>query len=131
MDHALEAVLEIFIWVGFAGFFALAVVLIGLWAADGTWLAADAIIDRDGDLPTARWIDADGDANSAELSDADARALDGQDAASIWYRHGWHGRMRLTRRAPGFTVVLLSAGGMLALGVLCVIASWVMYFAQG
>lgn len=127
----LDILLEIFAWVGFVGFVALAAVAVGMWAADGTWLPADAIVDREGERTVVRWYDDDGDANSAVAEPGDAAALAGRDAASIWYRHGWTGRMRLTRRPPGLRRVIWSAAGMLALGVVSVAASVVLYFSRG
>jgi len=131
MDHAIDAMIEIFTWVGLGAFVVLALVAVGVWAADGTWLAAHAIVDRDGDEPVVRWFDADGDANSAPLSAEDAAVLGDVEAASIWYRHGWQGRMRLTRRPPGLRVLAWSAMGMLALGILSLVTGWVLYFARG
>ncbi|EPD85061.1 hypothetical protein HMPREF1529_01674 [Microbacterium sp. oral taxon 186 str. F0373] len=131
MDHAIDALIEIFTWVGFGAFLLLAIAVVIAWAADGTWLPADAIIDRDGEQPVARWFDADGDANSAPLSAADAAVIGDADAASIWYRHGWQGRMRLQRRPAGLRTLTWSAVGMLALGVVSLVAGWVLYFARG
>lgn len=130
MSHVLDILLEVFTWIGFGGALALALVIVIMWAADGSWLEADAIVDREGDETVVRWIDADGDANRAVASPADAATLEGVDAASIWYRHGWQGRMRLTRRPPGMRTVVLSAGGMLALGVVCLVIGWVVYFTR-
>ncbi len=131
MSPAVDILLEVFTWIGFGGAVALAVVIVIMWAADGTWLPADAIVDREGDETVVRWIDADGDANRAVASAADAAELADADAAPIWYRHGWQGRMRLTRRPGGLRTVVLSAGGMLALGVVSLVASWVLYFTRG
>lgn len=132
---AVDVLLEVFTWVGLGGGLVLALVAVVLWAADGTWLAADAIVDTepgpDGDVTVVRWFDADGDANSATVTGADAAALAGRDSATIWYRHGWSGRMRLRRRPPGLRAVPLSAAGLFALGVLCLVAGWVLYFARG
>lgn len=130
MDHAIDAVIEVFTWVGFGGFLLLAILAVVAWAADGTWLPAEAIVDRDGDDPVLRWYDADGDANSALLSDADAATVGEADAASIWYRHGWRGRIRFERRPPGLRPMVWSAAGMLALGVLSLVTGWVLYFLR-
>ncbi len=130
MSHAIDAVIEIFTWVGFGAFALLAIIAVAVWAADGTWLPAEAIVDRDGDEPVVRWYDADGDANSAALSPTDAAAIGNADAAPIWYRHGWRGRARLERRAQGLRVLVWSAGGMLALGVLSLVTGWVLYFLR-
>jgi hypothetical protein len=53
MDHAIDALIEIFTWVGFGGFLVLAIAVVIAWAADGTWLPAEAIIDRDGGDPSS------------------------------------------------------------------------------
>jgi len=131
MDHAIDGLIEIFTWVGFGAFLVLAIAVVVAWAADGTWLPAEAIIDRDGGDPIVRWFDADGDANSAPLSASDAAVIGDADAASIWYRHGWQGRMRLQRRPAGLRALTWSAAGMLALGVVSLVAGWVLYFARG
>ena len=131
MSTTTDLLLEIFTWIGLGGAFALVVAAVVVWAADGSWLPADAFVDRDGDETVVRWFDADGDANSAIASPGDAAGLAGRDEASIWYRHGWQGRMRLTRRAPGLRLVVISAAGMLALAALCQVVAWVLYFAHG
>jgi len=131
MDQAIDALIEIFTWIGFGAFVVLALVAVGVWAADGTWLPARAIVDREGEDPVVRWFDADGDANSAPLTAEDAAALGDADEAPIWYRHGWQGRVRLTRRPPGLRVLVWSALGMLALGIVSLVTGWVLYFVRG
>lgn len=129
MDRVIDALIEVFAWTGFGASAVLGVVCIVLWASDGTWLPARAIVDRDGERPVVRWFDADGDANSAVLSDADARVLGGVDTAAIWYRHGWRGRMRLRRRPAVLRAAGWATAGLFALGVLSLVAGWVRYFA--
>lgn len=124
----LDAVIEIFTWIGFGGAFTLGLVAVILWVGDGSWLPADALVDHEDDGTYVRWFDADGDANNALLGDADAAALAGEDRARIWYRYGWQGRMRLTRRPPGLLGVLWAAAGLLALGVAALVTSWVLIF---
>ena len=131
MSTTVDLLLEIFTWVGFGGAFALAALTVLLWAVDGTWLPAQAIVDREDDATIVRWYDVDGDANSAVATPSDAAALADQDTADIWYRHGWRGRMRLTRRPPMLRVVTIAASGMLALGILCLVGGWALYFARG
>ncbi|MFS0866725.1 hypothetical protein AB3M83_05250 [Microbacterium sp. 179-B 1A2 NHS] len=129
MAGALDAILEIFSWVGFsaAGIFGLMGVV--MWAADGSWLPAQAYLDDDG--VTARWIDADGEVNSARLTDVDAEALAGAERADIWYRHGWRDRMRTTPRPPHLRLLWgLSAGGF-AVGAVSGIVSLVALFVRG
>ncbi|WP_405372407.1 MULTISPECIES: hypothetical protein [unclassified Microbacterium] len=129
MANALDAILEIFSWVGFGAAFAFAIAAVIVWAADGSWLAAEAYLDDDG--TTARWIDADGEVNSARLSDHDVAAFEGKDRADIFYRHGWRDRMRMTAR-PGVLRLLwgLAAGGFV-LGVVTVVWSVVALFTRG
>lgn len=131
MSTTVDLLLEIFTWVGFGGAFALAALTVLLWAVDGTWLSAQAIVDREDDATIVRWYDVDGDANSAVATPSDAAALADRDTADIWYRHGWRGRMRLTRRPPMLRVVTIAASGMLALGILCLVGGWALYFARG
>lgn len=130
-----DVLLEVFTWVGFGGSAVLAVVMAILWAADGTWLPAEAIVDTErgptGEVTVLRWFDADGDANSAVAGPAEASALAGREQADIWYRHGWTGRMRLQRRPPGLRAVTLAAAGLFALGVLCLVSGWVVFFLRG
>jgi len=131
MSTPVDLVLEIFTWVGLGGAFALLVCTVVVWAVDGTWLSADAIVDREDGHTVVRWVDADGDVNSATPTAADAAELAGRDSAAIWYRHGWQGRMRLRRRPAGLRAILLSAAGLAALGILCLVTGWVLYFARG
>lgn len=131
MDTALDILLEVFSWLGLGAGVLLAAVAVILWAVDGTWLPADAIVDHEDDGTVVRWFDADGDANSAHASPAEAQHLAVADRTPIWYRHGWRGRMRLTRRAAGFRAVVWAAASMLALGVLALTASWILLFARG
>ena len=67
----------------------------------------------------------------APLTDADAQTLGEAERATVWYRHGWRDRMRLVRLPTSLRTVIISAGGMLALGILCLVAGWVLYFARG
>lgn len=131
MTTAVDLVLEVFTWVGFGGAAAAALACVIAWAADGTWLPADAIVDREGDDTVVRWLDDDGDVNRAVASHAEAQALAGQEGVRLWYRLGWAGRMRLTRRSPALTRLLWAGAGLLALGILSLAAGVVLYFAGG
>lgn len=126
----MDAILEIFTWVGFGAAFLLGIAVVALWALDGTWLHAEAIVDHDGDETVVRWFDADGDANSAVPTPGEVAEIGAAEYVSIWYRHGWHGRMRLHRRPAGLRPLLLSTAGMLALGVLSAVAGVVMLFLR-
>ncbi|MFT4050934.1 MAG: hypothetical protein QM677_01645 [Microbacterium sp.] len=128
---AVDALLTLFTWISLGAGAVLAIALVVVWALDGTWLAAEAIVDREGGDTIVRWFDADGNVNSAIASPADAAALAGRSEASIWYRYGRNGRMRLTRRPRGLRTLAFATAGMLALGGVCVIAGWVRYFLGG
>ena len=116
MNAILDAVLEILSWAAFGGAALFAVALLVLWAADGTWV---------------RWYDDEGEANSARVDDHTATLLAGRDRADIWYRHGWRGRMRLTRRPPAHRLLVDLSSGFLAVGVAALVASWIVLFARG
>lgn len=131
MSTALDAVLEVFTWVGFAGAVAFGLLALIVWAADGTWLPADALVDHEHDGTWVRWFDGEGDANSARLHPHAADSLAGRDRAEIWYRHGWRGRMRLTARPPLLRAAVGLAWGLLALGALSLVGSWVALFTRG
>ena len=49
MDHAIDAVIEIFTWVGLGAGILLAIVTVILKLADGTWLPARAIVEHSDD----------------------------------------------------------------------------------
>lgn len=127
--HAWDAVIEIFTWLGFGGAVVLGILAVILWAADGTWLAAGAVLDAEDGEIVARWFDHDGEANSAVLSDADAAVVAGRDRVDLWYRLGWQGRARLTRRAPVVRALLIATWSLLALGIVALVTSWVVMFA--
>lgn len=124
-------VLDVFTWIGLGAAALLGVIAVAMWVADGTWLPADAYVDHEDGVTTVRWFDADGDANSAQAVGPVASALAGVDRAAIWYRHGWHGRMRLTRRDPQLRRVVVAAGTLAAVGVAAAAGSLVLLFAGG
>ncbi len=128
--NALDAVVEIFSWLGFGVGLLLLIIAVILWAADGTWLPAEGWVDHDDSGATVRWYDGDGDANSAQLTPSEASAIGGRDRVPLWYRHGWRDRMRLTRRPPGLIPVLWAAGAAVALGVVALVVSWVLIFVR-
>lgn len=131
MDHALDAVIEIFTWVGIGSGILLGLVALILKLADGTWLPARAIVEHGDDASLVRWFDEDGGVNAAYLSHEQARELAGKDMADIFYRRGRPNRMRLTHGSPAVRAVALLAGGLLALGLVAMILSWVLLFVRG
>jgi hypothetical protein len=127
---SLDAVIEIFTWLGFGGAVLLGIVAVAFWVADGTWLPVEALVDHEDDGTFVRWYDADGDANSVLAGEADAAELAGRDRAHVWYRYGWRDRMRLTRRPPALHAVMWAALGLLGLGVVALVTSWVLLFVR-
>lgn len=127
----LDAVLEVFGWAGFGGAAAFGIALVVVWASDGTWLAADGFVDHEADGTWVRWFDHDGAANSARVDGHIATELAGRDRVELWYRRGWEGRMRLTRRPPMRRLLVGLTIGLLAVGVASVAASWILLFARG
>jgi hypothetical protein len=126
--NALDAVIEIFTWVGLGTAAILGVAALIVWALDGSWLPADALVDHEDGVTFVRWFDGDGDANNARVSGAEQQALAGLDRTPIWYRHGWRDTMRLTRRTPVLRAVITGALAMLAVGIVALVASWVLLF---
>jgi hypothetical protein len=128
VTQALDAILEIFSWVGFGGAVALGIATVVVWASDGSWLPAQAYLDDDG--VTLRWIDEEREVNSAPVAEHDRDHVGRDGTAQIWYRHGWRDRMRFTRRPPVLRLLAgLTIGGA-ALGVVSVAASVVLFFAR-
>ena len=128
MTQALDAILEIFSWVGFGAAVVFGIAALVVWASDGSWLPADAYLDEDG--RTLRWLDDAGEVNAAELSAHDRDHLGGGGTARIWYRHGWRDRMRFTRRPPVLRLLVGLAVGGGALGVVTVLASVIVFFLR-
>ncbi len=125
MDRTVDILFEIFTWIGLGGFLAVGVLALIIWAADGTWMPAEAIVDRDSGDVVLRWFDADGDANSAVPAAADLAEIGSRSRVPIWYRHGWRDRMRLVARPPALRAALIGAAALLALAVLSFVAGWV------
>ncbi|MDJ1114884.1 hypothetical protein [Microbacterium dauci] len=128
MANALDAILEILTWVGFGAAVAFGVAAVVVWAADGSWLPVEAYLDDDD--RTVRWIDGDGEVNAAPLSPDDRAEWQG-DRAQIWYRHGWHDRMRLAPRPPVLKLLWGLAIGGLAVGAVSTVGSIIAIFVRG
>jgi len=131
MDAAVDAVIEIFSWVGFGLGVLLALLALVMYLADGTWLPTRAVVEDSAHGRLVRWFDEDGGVNEAHLSHDDEHALAGKSMADIFYRRGARGRMRLTQRSPAVRAVALLAAGLVGLGVAALVLSWVLLFARG
>jgi len=131
VTSTLDAILDVFSWAGFGGAAVFGLALIVLWASDGTWLPTEGLVDHEDDGTWVRWFDGEGEANSARVDEHTARELAGLDRAEIWYRHGWRGRMRLTRRPATYRLLVGLSLGFLGLAVASLVLSWVLIFARG
>ncbi|MFG6403622.1 MULTISPECIES: hypothetical protein [unclassified Microbacterium] len=131
MTNAVDAIVEIFTWVGFGAGALLAGIAFILYVADGTWLPVRAMIDDHGDDRVARWFDADGGVGEAHLTAAQRDEIGDADAADVFVRQGSLDRMRLTRRSPNVRSVALLAGGLIGVGLVATIISVVTLFARG
>jgi len=131
VSNALDAVIEIFTWVGLGGGLLLAFAAVFLLLADGTWLPARAVVEHVDGGRVVRWFDDDGGVNEAPLSAHDEAKIGAADMADIFYRRGAANRMRLTRSSPLVRFVSLLAAGVLGLGVLAFVVSIVVLFARG
>ncbi|MEV8135887.1 hypothetical protein [Microbacterium aurantiacum] len=132
MDQTVEAIFEIFSWVGIGlGALLLGVALI-LYVADGTWLPVRAVIDDTDTGRVARWHDDEvGGVNEAVLTpDQDAEIGDA-DMADVFYRRGARGRIRMTQGSPAVRGVVRLGAGLLTLGVVAMIASLILLFTRG
>lgn len=130
-EQALDAILEIFAWIGVGtGLFVLAFALI-LRLADGTWFAARAVVEESDSGRLVRWFDHEGGVGEAALSHDQDRQIGTDDMADIFYRQGVPGRMRLTRHSPAVRAVTLLGLGLLGVGVLAFAASVVVLFIRG
>jgi hypothetical protein len=131
LSNALDALIEIFTWVGLGGGSLLAFVAVFLLLLDGTWLPARAVVEHVDGGRVVRWFDEHGGVNEASLSAHDDAKVGSADMADIFYRRGSAHRMRLTRSSPMVRFLSLLAGGVLALGVVAFVVSIVLLFARG
>ncbi|WP_295837061.1 hypothetical protein [uncultured Microbacterium sp.] len=131
MSNALDAVIEIFTWVGLGGGLLLAFAAVCLLLADGTWLPARAVVERVDGGRVVRWFDADGGVNEAPLSADDEVEVGRADMTDIFYRRGTPNRMRLTHHSPVVRFVSRLAAGVLGLGAVAFVVSIVVLFARG
>ena len=131
MNTALDAVIEIFSWVGFGCGVLLVIVSLVMRLADGTWLPARAVIEDSETGRFVRWFDEDGEVNEAPLTHEQDQTLAGKAMADIFYRRGWRGRMRLTHGSPAVRAFGLLGLGLIGLGVVTLVLQWILLFARG
>lgn len=131
MPHALDAIAEIFTWVGFGiGALAAGLALVA-YLVDGTWLPVRAVVERLEDRTVVRWFDTEGGVNEATLSEADLHEIGTKGMVDVWARLGTPDRMRLQRRSAVVRALVLVAGVFVGVGVVAVIGSLILLFARG
>lgn len=131
MPEAIDAIAEIFSWIGFGVGALLAGLALILYLLDGTWVPARAVVETGPEGRLVRWFDEDGGVGEAHLTHDQDHHIGDADMADIFIRRGSPNRMRLTRRSPAVRAVTLLAIGMLTLGVVAVVTSLVMLFVRG
>ncbi|MBD7956315.1 hypothetical protein H9651_01530 [Microbacterium sp. Sa4CUA7] len=131
MTAALDAILEIFTWVGLGAGVLVALLALILWAVDGSWLPARGVIDEEDHRTVVRWFDDAGGVGAATASHAEAESLAGQSMVDIWYRLGSRDRFRLTKHSPAVRATAWLAAGLAILGVVALATSWILLFARG
>lgn len=131
MHETIDALVEIFSWVGLGVGALLAAVALVMRLFDGTWLPARAVVETVDDGRVVRWFDDDGGVNEAYLTHEQEHAIGAKGMADIFYRRGARNRMRLTRGSPAVRAVGLLAVGLLALGAVALIVSLILIFVRG
>ncbi|MET0735714.1 MAG: hypothetical protein ABWY55_08740 [Microbacterium sp.] len=128
--HAIDAVLEIFTWVGFGLGVLVAVVAVIARLADGTWIPAQAVIADDPHGRIARWFGTEGEVGQARLTHEQEHRLEGRETADVFVRLGRSDRMRLTEGSPAVRLLVWLAVGFLALGALAALGSLILLFVR-
>ena len=131
MDTAVDAVIEIFTWVGLGAGALLAGVALILYLADGTWVPVRAVVETVEHGKVVRWFDEHGGVNEAALSHEQIGLVRDASMYDIFTRRGWNNRMRFTHHSPLVRYTALLSAGLLALGVVGLIASGVLLFLRG
>jgi hypothetical protein len=131
MGNALDAIVEIFSWVGLGLGSAVGIVALFAFLADGTWMPVRAVVERLEDRTVVRWFDADGGVNEATLSEAQLHEIGTKDMADIWAKHGVPDCMRLHRRSHLARGLGLLAAVLIGVGAVALAVSLAMLFVRG
>lgn len=131
MHETIDALVEIFSWVGLGAGALLAATALVMRLLDGTWLPTRAVVETVADGRVVRWFDDDGGVGEALLTHEQEHAIGDKQMADIFYRRGHRNRMRLTRGSAAVRAVGLLAAGLLALGVIAMTLSVVLIFVRG
>lgn len=131
MPQVIDALAEIFSWVGFGLGALLAGVALIMYLFDGTWVPVKAVIEESPHGRVARWFDDEGGVGEAHLSHEQEHEIGDADMADVFVRRGSRNRMRLTQSSPAVRAVARLAVGLLALGVIALATSLIMLFVRG
>jgi hypothetical protein len=131
VPQAIDALAEIFSWIGFGVGALLAGVALIMYLFDGTWVPVRAVVEASEHGRLVRWFDEDGGVGEAHLTHEQEHHIGDADMTDIFIRRGSRNRMRLTQGSPAVRAVALLAVGMLGLGVVALVTSLVMLFARG
>jgi hypothetical protein len=134
MTNALDAVVEIFTWVGLGVGGLFAVLTLVAYLVDGTWMPVRGYVEPDDDGRGGgmlRWFDEDGEVNVAHISAEEWRDLGGAEAVEVFARRGTPHRMRRARRAPAVRLFATLAAVLLGVGVIALLLSVVLLFSRG
>lgn len=131
MPQAIDALAEIFSWIGFGVGALLAGVALIMYLFDGTWVPVRAVVESSEHGRLVRWFDEDGGVGEAHLTHEQEHHIGDADMTDIFIRRGSRNRMRLTQGSPAVRAVALLAVGMLSLGVVALVTSLVMLFVRG
>lgn len=131
MDAAVDAVVEIFTWIGFGAGALLAGIALLAYLFDGTWLPVRGVIEPTEHGKVARWFDEEGGVNEAPLTHEQREVVGDAGMYDIFVRRGWNNRMRLTQHSPLVRSLALLAAGLIGLGVVALVVSSVLLFARG
>jgi hypothetical protein len=129
--HAVDALTEIFSWVGIGLGILLAVIALIMHLVDGTWTQTRAVVETSPTGRLVRWFDEAGGVGEAHLTHEQEHRLGDVEMADIYVRAGTRNRMRLTKGSPAVRAVTLLAVGLLALGVIAMVVSLVLLFVRG
>ena len=131
MNAALDAVIEIFTWIGFGAGALLAGVALIAYLFDGTWVPVRAVVEPTEHGKVVRWFDEDGGVNEAPLTHEQIAVVGDAGMYDIFARRGWSNRMRLTQRSPLVRSLALLSAGLIGLGVVALATSSILLFARG
>ena len=131
MDAAVDAVVEIFTWVGLGAGALLAGIALIAYLVDGTWVPVRAVVETTEHGRVVRWFDEAGGVNEASLNHEQIAVVGDAGMYDIFARRGWNNRMRLTQRSPLVRALALLAAGLLGLGVIALVVSSVLLFVRG